>query len=76
MILIPRPSIRAVRKAVLLPCVQGASYLIIRNFIESDRAKQLSKDFKEECKKENAVGDSLVLDCQGMYNYMPFLEFV
>jgi hypothetical protein len=52
------------------------NYLIIRNFIESDRAKQLSKDFKEECKKENAVGDILVLDCQGMYNYMPFLELL
>lgn len=52
------------------------NYIIIPNFIDSDRAKKLSEQFKEDCNKNKAIGDASVINCQGMHDYIPFIELL
>lgn len=52
------------------------NYLVIRNFISADRAKILSKEFKNYCKKNNFPGDNQAPNSHAIYNHISFLELL
>ena len=51
-------------------------YLVIRNFIDSERAKSLAKEFIEYCKDNKLDDDFQVPDTPAKYNYISFLELL
>lgn len=51
-------------------------YCIIRNFIDSERAKNLAKEFIEYCKHNKLDDDFQVPDTPAKYNYISFLELL
>lgn len=51
-------------------------YLIVRNFIEPERAKKLSEQFKEYCDKNNIKSDTQIPNTPAKYNYISFLEIL
>ena len=52
------------------------NYLIIPNFINSSRAKELGNDFKVYSESKNTGGDDQVSNSQSDYNYISFLELL
>ena len=52
------------------------NYLHVPEFITSDEACTLSKEFKEYCKKFNLQGDPQAPNSQAMYNFLPFLRLL
>ena len=52
------------------------TYIIVRNFISSDRSKELSFKFENYCKRENVEGDPQVPGAPAVYNYLLFLELL
>ena len=50
--------------------------LIVRNFIDPERAKKLSKEFKKYCEENNIQDDSQIPNTPAKYNYLPFLELL
>lgn len=52
------------------------NFLVIKNFIESDRAKNLSDQFKTYCQKNYTSDDPQVPNTPSQYNYLPFLELL
>jgi len=52
-------------------------YVVIKNFIPSERAKNLSDEFKEYCKSDDVSNsDTQVPNTPAKYNYLPFLELL
>lgn len=51
-------------------------YLIIKNFIELERAKKLSDQFKKYCEKNNLKSDEQIPNTPAKYNYLSFLELL
>lgn len=49
-------------------------YLIVRNFIEPERAKKLSNQFKTYCDKNDIKSDTQIPNTPAKYNYISFLE--
>ena len=52
------------------------NYLVIRNFISPDRAKQLSREFIDYCNNEDIGGDEQVFSSQSVHDYISFLELL
>ena len=52
------------------------NYIIIPNFINSYRARDLAKDFSNHCKSENIPGDPQAPNSSSKYNYISFLELL
>ncbi len=52
------------------------NYLIVPEFINPNRARNLSKDFIEYCKENNITGDSQVPTSYSKYDYISFLELL
>jgi hypothetical protein len=52
------------------------NYLIIPNFINSKKAKELHKEFSEYCENNNISGDGQVENSCSFYNYISFLELL
>lgn len=52
------------------------NFLVIKNFIDSKRAKSLYKEFKKYCEENYVGGDPQVPDTPGKYNYSSFLELL
>ena len=52
------------------------NYLVIRNFISSDKAKQLSDEYKKYCENNNISGDSQSPNSYSSHNYISFLELL
>ena len=52
------------------------NYLVIKNFIDVERAAALCKEFKDHCESNNLPGDNQVEESQAAYNYMSFLELL
>jgi hypothetical protein len=52
------------------------NYLLVRNFIPSERAKNLEEKFKTFCKEKELPGDIQVSNSQSKRNYLPFLELL
>jgi len=52
------------------------NYLIIPNFITSDRVNQLKNEFVDYCEKNNLKGDTGVTNCQAKKDYISFLELL
>jgi hypothetical protein len=52
------------------------NYLVIRNFISSDRAKQLSDEYKEYCENNSVAGDDQSPNSHSFHNYISFLELL
>ena len=52
------------------------SYIIIPNFINSHRAKELGRDFKIYSESHNMGGDDQAPNSQSYYNYISFLELL
>ena len=52
------------------------NYILLPNFIDVDKAKALSDEFKEFCNKEDMSGDWQVPLSQAYRNYISFLEII
>lgn len=52
------------------------NYLVIKNFIDVERAAALCAEFKDHCENNNLPGDSQVENSHAAYNYMSFLELL
>jgi Rps23 Pro-64 3,4-dihydroxylase Tpa1-like proline 4-hydroxylase len=51
-------------------------YIVVPNFICSERAKKLSEEFIKVCNENNLSGDSQVPTSKSQYNYISFLELL
>jgi hypothetical protein len=51
-------------------------YILVPNFICSERAKKLSEEFIEVCNENNLSGDSQVPTSKSQYDYISFLELL
>lgn len=52
------------------------NYLLIKDFITSDRAEVLLKEFSQYCDDNDLTGDDQVTCSQVCYNYLSFLELL
>ncbi len=52
------------------------NYLVIPNFISSDRAKTLSDEFKFHCENNKFPGDNQAPNSHAIYNHISFLELL
>ena len=52
------------------------NYLVIRNFIAPDRARNLHREFVEYCDDNDLVADDQVFSSQVQYDYISFLELL
>jgi Rps23 Pro-64 3,4-dihydroxylase Tpa1-like proline 4-hydroxylase len=52
------------------------NYIFLPNFIETNRAKELAKEFKEFCVKNNLNGDTQSPNSHSKYNFINFLELL
>lgn len=52
------------------------NYIVLSNFIPSERSSNLSFEFLKHCKENNLEGDSQAPNSFSAYNYMPFLELL
>ena len=52
------------------------NYLVIKNFISSDRAKQLSDEYKVYCENNSVSGDNQSPNSHSSHNYISFLELL
>lgn len=51
-------------------------YIVVRNFIPSDRAIDLGIEFGDYCREENVKGDHQAPFSSSVYNYISFLELL
>ncbi len=51
-------------------------YLVIRNFINPDRARALHREFVLHCDENDNINDDQVFSSQVEYNYISFLELL
>lgn len=56
--------------------LKNNNYILIPNFIQPSRAKELQKEFKEYCIKNNLEGDSQAPNSHTEYNFINFLELL
>jgi hypothetical protein len=52
------------------------NFLIVREFIDIQKAKNLSKEFVEYCEKNNTQDDPQIPNTPAKYNYISFLELL
>lgn len=52
------------------------NYLVIKNFIDVNRASELCDEFKSYCEENNLPGDPQVEESHSAYNYISFLELL
>jgi len=52
------------------------NYLVIPNFISSDKAKLLAEEFKSHCETQGLAGDDQAPDSHAVYNHISFLELL
>lgn len=52
------------------------NYIVIKNFIEAERAAALYKEFKQHCDNNDLSGDHQVEKSQVEHNYIRFLELL
>ena len=52
------------------------NYLVVPNFISSDRAKLLAEEFKSHCETQGLPGDNQAPDSHAVYNHISFLELL
>jgi predicted 2-oxoglutarate/Fe(II)-dependent dioxygenase YbiX len=52
------------------------NYLVIPNFISSDRAKILADEFKSHCENKSFPGDNQAPNSHAVYNHISFLELL
>lgn len=52
------------------------NYILVPNFIDADRARQLAAEFRVFAREHNYKGDHQVPDSHSVYNYMPFLRLL
>lgn len=52
------------------------NFLVIRNFIDPERAKKLSSKFKKYCEDNNISDDVQIPNTPAKYNYKQFLELL
>ena len=52
------------------------NYLVIKNFIDVERAAALCEEFRIHCESNNLPGDQQVEESHAAYNYMSFLELL
>ena len=52
------------------------NYLVIKNFIDVERAAALCEEFRNHCESNNLPGDQQVEESHAAYNYMSFLELL
>jgi hypothetical protein len=52
------------------------NYLVIPNFISSDRAKILADEFKSHCESNEFPGDNQAPNSHAIYNHISFLELL
>jgi len=52
------------------------NYLVVPNFISSNKAKQLAEDFKTYADTSNLKEDSQVSGCKSKYDYVSFVELL
>jgi hypothetical protein len=56
--------------------LKNNNYIFLPNFIETNRAKELAKEFKEFCVKNNLNGDVQSPNSHSKYNFINFLELL
>jgi hypothetical protein len=56
--------------------LQNDKYLVIRGFVEPERAKELSQKFVKHCDETSPSGDIAVPDSFSVYNYIPFVDLM
>ena len=52
------------------------NYLVIPNFISSDKAKILAEEFKSHCENQGFPGDNQAPNSHSVYNHISFLELL
>lgn len=52
------------------------NYIVLKNFIPTDRATDLSFEFLKYCKENNSKGDQQAPNSYSEYNYIQFLELL
>jgi len=52
------------------------NYIVIKNFIEKDRALFMAKEFKTFCNMNNVKGDAQIAESNSFYNFNLFLELL
>ena len=52
------------------------NYLVIKNFIDVERAAALCEEFRNHYESNNLPGDQQVEEFHAAYNYMSFLNFL
>lgn len=52
------------------------NYLVIPNFISSDKAKLLAEEFKSHCENQGLSGDNQAPNSHAVYNHISFLELL
>jgi hypothetical protein len=52
------------------------NYVIIPNFISTERAKQLAEEYKKYSEENNVDGDAQALNSHSSQNYISFLELL
>ena len=52
------------------------NYIILKNFIPTERANSLAIEYRKYCKQENTLGDSQAPNSHSNYNYISFLELL
>jgi len=52
------------------------NYLVVPNFISSDKAKQLAEDFKQYADTYDLKEDPQVSDCKSKYDHISFVELL
>jgi Rps23 Pro-64 3,4-dihydroxylase Tpa1-like proline 4-hydroxylase len=53
-----------------------SNYIVLPNFISTERSSDLSFEFLKYCKENNLDGDAQAPDSFSAYNYIPFLELL
>lgn len=56
--------------------LKNNNYIFLPNFIETNRAKTLAKEFREFCVKNNLDGDTQSPNSHSKYNFIDFLELL
>jgi len=52
------------------------NYMIVKDFISEERARNLSSEFKSFCEENNISGDTQINSSMAMGNYISFLELL
>ncbi len=60
----------------MIQSIVDNNFLVVKNFIDSSRAKNLSDRFKKYCQENYTSDDPQVPNTPSQYNYLPFLELL